>query len=136
SGSSGPRMNSSSQSRNQCRPLTFMRGPEDPEACAPGTGIGRGFQRIRHAATAGILGPQPASAAGANRLTGRADTGAAPFVKRVLDDAVLARMITDDGEGPAGRERVPEVGQRAIEVLELVVHRDPDRLEDPGEVIG
>jgi hypothetical protein len=36
----------------------------------------------------------------------------------------------DDGEAPAGRQQVPGGVEAAVEAVELLVHRDPQRLED------
>jgi hypothetical protein len=43
-------------------------------------------------------------------------------------------MITDRRKGSARRKRVPERGQGALELVELPIHGDPDRLKDPGEI--
>src|SRR5690606_30651864 len=54
----------------------------------------------------------------------------------MLDQAVLPGMITDHRKGAAGYERVAECRQCPLQSRQLVVHGEPDRLEDPVERTG
>ena len=64
---------------------------------------------------------------GACRLRARRRAGAE--LQEALDDAVLERVEGDDREPAAGRERRLGGGEAARELAELVVDRDPERLE-------
>ena len=57
-------------------------------------------------------------------------------MKELLDDAILARMITDHRQNSARLERLQERGQGARQAIQFVVHRDSHRLEQPGKVAG
>jgi hypothetical protein len=52
----------------------------------------------------------------------------------VLEQTVLARVVGDDREAAAGRERVAEHRERPPEPAELVVDGDTDRLKEAGEI--
>src|SRR3989454_12240885 len=65
--------------------------------------------------------PERAAATRAHRLPRRTDARPAPVAKRVLDDAVLARVIGDRRDPAAGRERRTQRRQRQVELLELLV---------------
>src|SRR2546425_218858 len=78
-------------------------------------------------------GPERAAATRAHRLPRRTDARPAPVTKRVLDDAILARVIGDRIDPAAGRERRTQRRQRQVELLELLVHHDPQRLKQPRE---
>src|SRR6185369_9898984 len=47
----------------------------------------------------------------------------------VLDQAILERVEADDRAAAAGREQAGEVGEQVLELLELAVDRDAQRLE-------
>src|SRR5260370_72539 len=75
-----------------------------------------------------------AAAAGAHRLTRRAHAGPAPLPERVLDDAVLSRVIGDHPEAPAWHQGVAQRWQRALQLAQLVVDRHPERLKQACEL--
>ena len=77
---------------------------------------------------------QRAPAAGADGLTWWADARPAPVAERVLHDAILARVVGDHYHATAGHERRAERRQRELELLELLIHDDPQHLEQPREV--
>src|SRR6266571_3110035 len=128
----------SSQNINRCRPLSATALALRPFEDAQGGGAG-----ARVAADLGGGGAhasllqdpsQRPTAAGAHRLTGGTDAGAAPLAESVLDDAVLPRVIRDHAQPAARDEGVAERGQRGLELLELAVHSDAQRLEQAREV--
>ena len=51
--------------------------------------------------------------------------------ERHLHPAIFQRVEADDGRSAAGLEPVGKFGQGGVEVIELGVDRDPQRLEDP-----
>ena len=56
-----------------------------------------------------------------------------PFAPRdheLLHDPVLERVEADHGEPPTGPQHRDRSGQRRLELAELVVDGDPERLED------
>src|ERR1019366_4126709 len=73
-------------------------------------------------------------AAYALRQSGRAGASLLPRPKRALHQPVLARMITDHRQRSAGWERFAKHGQRPPESAQLVVHGNPQALENPGEI--
>src|SRR2546426_8197056 len=127
-----------SQTATQWRPLAIA-GPvlpchlEGPELRRAGPRVvahlgGPGTDRLAREQAA-----QRAPAAGAHGLPWRADARPAPIAERVLDDAVLARVVGDHRHAAAGQERGAERRQRELELLELLVHDDPQRLEQSRE---
>ena len=108
---------------------------EDPQLGAPrardwpATSLGVGHDRLPRLEPA-----QRPAAAGADRLPGGQTQALRPLPEGVLHHPILARMIADDRQPPAGHQGVAERGQRARRARQLVVHRDPDRLEQPGEI--
>ena len=64
--------------------------------------IGRHFVGVRHDRLAGREPAQRPAPAGAHGLPRRADAGTGPFAEGLLHQPVLARVIGDDGEAPAG----------------------------------
>src|ERR1041385_4594680 len=124
--------NATSQTATQWRPLATVRHLERPQPRRAGARIvgqlrRRGSERLarEHAA-------QRPPATGAHGLARGADARLAPAAKRVLADAVLARVGRDHGEPAAGDERGPERRQRQVELLELLVHHDAQRLKQAG----
>ena len=69
-------------------------------------------------------------AADADREVGRARAAALLLAQELLDDPVLERVERDHREPAARPEHLERRGQRRRERAELVVHRDPQRLED------
>ena len=67
--------------------------------------------------------------AGASRERGRADAAAGALGQEALHAPVLERVKRDAAEPAALTQRLPGERQRAIELPELVVHRDPQGLE-------
>ena len=65
----------------------------------------------------------------------RARRRAAARAQESLDPAVLERMEGDDGEPAARRQQPLGGGQAAVELAELVVDRDAQRLEGAGRGI-
>lgn len=57
-------------------------------------------------------------------------------MKGMFDEAILARMITDNRDGSARCQRVPQERKRFFEAGELSVHGNSKRLEEPGEIVG
>ena len=72
------------------------------------------------------LGLAPAHADGQVR---RADAAAGAVDEEALHHPVLERVEGDRGHAAARAQQRPRGGQRALERLQLVVDRDPDRLE-------
>src|SRR5439155_15619462 len=120
----------------QCRPLAIapLRHLECSELRRASARIGpqlgeTGTDRFsREQAT------QRAPAAVAHGLPWRADARPAPVAERVLDDAVLARVVGDHRHAAAGHERGAERRQGELELLELLVDDDAQRLKQPREV--
>src|SRR5947209_9624570 len=128
--------NATSHAATQWRPLAIVGHLERPQPRRAGPGIVGQLRRRGSDRLAREQATQRAPAAGAHGLTRRADARLAPVAKRVLDDAVLARVVGDHGEPAAGDERGPQRGQRQVELLELLVHHDAQRLEQAREVRG
>ena len=72
------------------------------------------------------LGRAPAAADG---QVGRADAAARAVGEEALDAAVLERVEGDRRQPALGTQELPRQRQRGVELLELAVDRDPDRLE-------
>ena len=72
------------------------------------------------------LGRAPAAADG---QVGRADAAARAVGEEALDAAVLERVEGDRGQPALGAQELPRQRQRGVELLELAVDRDADRLE-------
>src|SRR6266508_924157 len=72
----------------------------------------------------------PAPAAAAGERSRRAETSAVPFAKRRLDDAVLQRVKRDDRHPAAGTKRFITMLQELLELLQLTVDGDSERLEN------
>ena len=72
----------------------------------------------------------------ANRLVPRGSRRrlAAP-AQKLLDPPILERVERHDGEPAAGRQQLLGGGEAAIELAELVIDGDPQRLERPGRRI-
>src|SRR3954452_20109550 len=68
--------------------------------------------------------------ADADREVGRAGTALLARAQEALHDPVLERVEADHGEAAAGAQHLERLGQRGFERAELVVHGDPQRLED------
>ena len=68
-------------------------------------------------------------AAAADGQVGRADAAARAVGEEALDAAVLERVERDRGEPAADAQQVPRARERLVELAQLVVDRDPDRLE-------
>src|SRR5207249_3298613 len=67
----------------------------------------------------------------------RADAATGAIGDEALGAPVLERVEGDDTEPAVGAQHVPRGRQRAVELVELVVDGDPDRLEDaPGRMAG
>src|SRR6266513_3556926 len=126
--------NATSHTATQWRPLTLMRHLERAQQRGAGAWI-----------RAHLGGPRPhralrqhpaerTSPAGAHRLARRADAPPAPLAECVLDDAILTRMVRDDGHAAAGDERRPQRRQPQVELLELLIHDDAERLKQAREV--
>ena len=54
------------------------------------------------------------------------------IAKVVLHATILARVKAEDRDTPTRSEAVRELGEKGVERAELLVHRDPDRLEHAG----
>src|SRR6202035_4355176 len=94
-----------------------------------GSRIGRelgGVRLDRLAAEEEKRGPVSAGAVG---LLGRTYTILCCDVECVLDKSVLKRVERDDPKTPTGPECVNGCLQSSLEALELVVHRDAQRLK-------
>src|SRR6185312_16746394 len=70
-------------------------------------------------------------AADADRKVGRASAAVLLVAEETLDDPVLQRVEADHREPAARIQEVDRGRQRILERRQLVVHRDPERLEDP-----
>ena len=66
----------------------------------------------------------------ADRQVGRADAAARACAEEALDATILERVEADPGEHAAVAQQLPGERQRPIELVELVVDGDPQRLED------
>src|SRR5262245_13178443 len=126
--------NATSQNAAQWRPLSLMTHLESAKPGGARAGIGCDFRRgCLHAARCEHPAQWP-PAAGAHRLFGRADARARPLAERVLRDPVLTRVIADDAQPAPVVERVAQRREGALELLELLVHRDAQGLKQPGEI--
>ena len=63
---------------------------------------------------------------------GRADAAAGAGRQEALDEPVLERVERDRRQPPVGCEQIPGRRQRLLELGQLVVDRDPQRLERPA----
>ena len=72
------------------------------------------------------LGLAPARA---HRQVGRADAAPGALGQEALDAAVLERVEGDAGQHAALAQQLPGQRQRGVELLQLVVDGDPERLE-------
>ena len=89
-------------------------------AISPGVGT----TERRNTSSASGVRPQRA-----DRQVGRADAALRAVGEEALDAPVLQRVERDRGE-PAGRaQQLPGERERLVELVELAVDRDPDRLE-------
>src|SRR5688500_10366379 len=77
---------------------------------------------------------QCGSAARALELARRTCAVGAPLAERMLHLPVLTRVVGDDDEHATGLQPVAQRRQRSLEARQLIVDRNPDPLEDPGEV--
>jgi hypothetical protein len=69
------------------------------------------------------------AAAAADRQVGRADAPARAGCKELLDTAILERVERDRRQRPARAQQLPGQRQGGVELVELVIDGDPDRLE-------
>src|SRR3954470_15318289 len=123
-----------SQKAIQCRPLTATG---DLEGAKLRRARARIVGNLRRVGTQRLLRQHAAErvpTAGAYRLTRRADAIARPFAEGVLDDAILSRVVGDHAQPAAGLERITQRGQGGGERIELIVHRNPERLKQTREV--
>ena len=111
--------------------------PRRPPACGRHAGAPtsiadwpRSHRRRRHGAPRQQLrlGMVPAYA---DRQLGRAHAAAGTLGEESLDAPVLERVERDRREPAAGPEHLPHRRQRRVELEQLVVDRDPQRLERP-----
>src|SRR5437660_4370151 len=126
--------NATSQTATQWRPLSFKGHLERAQQRRAGARVRPHF---RGPGAHGAFRQHPAertSPAGAHRLARRADAPPAPLAECVLDDAILTRMVRDDGHAAAGDERRPQRRQPQVELLELLIHDDAERLKQAREV--
>src|SRR5437762_4817082 len=128
--------NATSQNAIQCRPLRGTRDLKDAELRRPRARVRCNLLRIGNDGLLGQDATERAPATGAYRLPRRANAVAGPLAERVLDDAILARVVRDDAQLAAGLERVAQLRQRGGERIELFVDRDPQRLKQSREVRG
>src|SRR5438046_2509074 len=128
--------NATSQNAIQCRPLRGTGDLKDAELCRPRARVRGNLLRIGNDGLLGQDATERAPATGAYRLPRRANAVAGPLAERVLDDAILARVVRDDAQLAAGLERVAQLRQRGGERIELFVDRDPQRLKQSREVRG
>src|SRR5204863_7365227 len=75
------------------------------------------------------LGAQAAHAGGWAR---RAEAVGRPAAEGVLHPPILERVVGEHGEPAARTEHAIAVGEEALELAQLVVHRHADRLEAAG----
>ena len=75
-------------------------------------------------------GEDPAARADADRERRRAAAAGRALAEGVLDDPVLERVVREDGEARAEREARDRVVEEPLELDELAVRRDAQRLED------
>src|SRR5213076_1532440 len=126
--------NATSQTATQWRPLSLTGHLERAEMRRAGARVGANLVGPR---PDGSLCQQPAERtppAGAHRLARWTNATLRPIAERVLDDAVLARMVGDHRDPAARHERCSQRRKRQVELLELLVHHDPQRLEQPREL--
>src|SRR5450759_5889159 len=77
-------------------------------------------------------GHDAAPRAHAHRERGRAGAARRVALEGVLDDAILEGVIGEDREPRAEREARNRVVEEALELDELAVRRDAQRLKNPG----
>src|SRR6266511_3310355 len=118
----------------QWRPLSLTGHLEGAELCRAAAEIRAELHGVGAERPLREHAPQRAPAARAHGLPRRADAGAAPIAEGVLDDAILARVISDHRDAAAGDERGAQRRQRELELFELLVDHDPERLEQAREV--
>src|SRR4051812_9840222 len=113
-----------------------MLNPEEAKLGTACAWIAGDLRRERDDRLARLGSSERFHAANASRQSRWTGASLLPGTKRAFYHPVLTRMITDQRKGPVGRQRVPEDRQRLLQTAELVVDRNPDPLEDPGEVPG
>src|SRR5437660_616406 len=128
--------NATSQNAIQCRPLRGTRDLKGAELRRPRARVCGNLLRIRNDGLLGQHASEGAPATGAYRLPRRANAVTGPLAERVLDDAILARVVRYDAQLAAGLERVAQLRQRGGEHMELFVDRDPQRRKQSREGRG
>src|SRR5438093_7169287 len=125
-----------SQNAIQCRPLnlTSLEPLEHAELRRSRAGVDGDLPRVRQDRFLGEHATERAAAAGANRLPRRADAGARPLAKRVLDHAVFAGVIGDDAQPATRDERIAQRGQHSGKGIDLFVDSDAQRLKQAREI--
>src|SRR5206468_5600575 len=101
-----------------------------PQPGRCGTRVARCLARRR---PHGLAGQQPddgLSSTDADGEVRRAGATALELAERVLDDPVLEGVEADHRDPAAGAEHLDGRRERGLELAELVVDGDPERLED------
>src|SRR2546422_5038241 len=119
---------------SQCRPLSLTVHLEGAE---PGGTSPRVRPQLVRGGPLRLLGQHPPERpppARAHGLARRAHARLAPVPEGALHDAILARVIADHAQPPARLERRAQRRERQLDLLQLLVHRDAQRLEEAREV--
>src|SRR6185436_7799312 len=101
-----------------------------PEPSRGGAWVHRRLARARPDRPRGEDAQHRLLATGADREVGRAGAAARLFPEPMLDDAVLQRVEADHGETTTRPEHLDGGRERVLERVQLLVHRDPQSLEN------
>src|SRR5690606_35072240 len=130
----GGRRTPTPRSGSQRGPASGRLAPR-PQAGAPRTWVRRHLpRRPKHGLPRQRPTQRPPPTL-TDRQFRRADAPAAPLPEGLLHPPVLQRVVGQHHEHAPRRQLVPQDGQRPLELLQLLVHRDPQRLEDPRLVL-
>src|SRR5207248_1314708 len=126
----GPRGRGPRRRRNGSRAL--LEPLDDPEAGAAGAGVACDLERRGTQRAAGQLADLGAPAAHAARRARRTEAVGRPTAEGVLHAPILERVVGEHGEPAARTEHAVAVGEEALQLAQLVVHGDAERLEGAG----
>src|SRR4051794_33303727 len=99
--------------------------------------VGRDLARRRRDSTAGYEFALRHATAAADWQVGRTDTALRPIGEEPLHPAILEGVEGDAGDPAARAQEVPRARERGVELVELLVDGDSQRLEDAlGRVAG
>src|SRR5437762_6962250 len=126
----GPSGRGSRRRRNGS--CALLQPLDDTEAGTARARVARDLERRGTKRAARQQADRGAPAAHAARRARRAEAVGRPAAEGVLHAPVLERVVGEHGEPAARTEHAVAVGEEALQLAQLVVHRDADRLEGAG----